>query len=233
MLLEVQDLTVGYGPVAVVHDVAFNVEAGRVVALLGSNGAGKSTTLLGVSGALPALSGVVRMGGKVLDGPLFRRVRSGLGLITEDRGVFRQLTTLENLKVADVDPAKVLRWFPSLESRFKVPAGVLSGGEQQMLAVGRALARDTPVLLIDELSLGLAPLVVDVLLAAIRSAADEGRGILLVEQHVRRTLEVADDVYVLERGRMATSGTAVEVKDRLEEIEAAYFSVGNGGDCPN
>jgi branched-chain amino acid transport system ATP-binding protein len=231
VLLEVEKLSVGYGPVAVVHDLALNVGAGQVVGLLGPNGAGKTTTLLGVSGALPVQSGEVRLEGKPLSGALFRRVRGGIGLITEDRGVFRQLSTLENLKVAGVDPSRVLDWFPSLKSRINVKAGLLSGGEQQMLAVGRALARDTQVLLIDELSLGLAPLVIDVLLGVIRAAADEGKGILLVEQHVHRTLEVADFVYVLQRGRIVTSGPAVEVKDRLEMFETTYFAgESRGGD---
>lgn len=226
MLLEVEELTVGYGPVAVVHDLAFGVDAGQVVALLGPNGAGKTTTLLGVSGALPVQAGRVRINGEPATGALFRRVRQGLGLITEDRGVFRQLSTLDNLKVAGVSPDRVLEWFPALGRRLNVKAGLLSGGEQQMLAVGRALARDANILLIDELSLGLAPLVVDLLLEVIRKAADEGKGILLVEQHVRKTLELADHVYVLQRGRFVATGPAAEIKSRIDEIEAMYFAKG-------
>jgi branched-chain amino acid transport system ATP-binding protein len=226
VLLEVEELTVGYGPLAVVHGLAFGVDAGQVVALLGPNGAGKTTTLLGVSGALPVQSGKVRINGEPANGNLFRRVRKGMGLITEDRGVFRQLTTLDNLKVAGVNPERVLEWFPALGRRLNIKAGLLSGGEQQMLAVGRALARDANLLLIDELSLGLAPLVVDLLLEVIRKAADEGKGILLVEQHVRKTLELADHVYVLQRGRFVATGPADDIKSRIDDIEAMYFAKG-------
>jgi len=224
VLLEVDGLTVGYGPVAVVHELAFSVSAGRVVALLGPNGAGKTTTLLGVSGALPVQAGSVRLHGEPVSGGLFRRVRRGMGLITEDRGVFRQLSTRDNLKVGGVDAERVLALFPELQRRLNVKAGLLSGGEQQMLAVGRALARDADLLLIDELSLGLAPLVVDRLLRVIREAADAGMGVLLVEQHVSKALDIADDVYVLQRGRFGASGPADELKGRLDEIEAMYFA---------
>ena len=224
MLLEVEGLRVGYGAVAVVEDLNLRVERGQIVALLGPNGAGKTTTLLGVSGALPVQGGEVRFKGKPVKDPLHRRARNGLGLITEGRGIFKQLSTRENLRVGGVETDSVLEMFPQLEARLDVKAGLLSGGEQQMLAVGRALSRNAELLLIDELSLGLAPLIVDGLLQVLRTTADRGVGVLLVEQHVRKILEIADFVYVLQRGRVITSGTAVELRGRLEEIEASYFA---------
>jgi ABC-type branched-subunit amino acid transport system ATPase component len=224
MLFEVEGLKVGYGHVSVVEDLSLRVDRGQVVALLGPNGAGKTTTLLGLSGALPIQAGEVRLDGKLLTEPLHRRARKGLGYITDGRGIFNQLTARENLRVGGVDPATVLDIFPGLERCLDVKAGLLSGGEQQMLAVGRALGRKAELLLIDELSLGLAPLVVDRLLQVLRDTADRGIGVLLVEQHVRKTLEIADYVYVLQRGRITTAGPADELRGRLEEIEASYFA---------
>jgi branched-chain amino acid transport system ATP-binding protein len=223
-LLDVDGVSIGYGAVTVVDDLSLRVERGQIVALLGPNGAGKTTTLLGLSGVLPLLGGVVRVHGDEVGEPLHRRARHGLGFISEGRGIFRKLTTRENLRVAGVSPAAVLELFPELRSRLDVTAGLLSGGEQQMLAVGRALSRDVDLLLIDELSLGLAPMVVDRLLGVLAATADRGVGILLVEQHVRKAMEIADHVYVLQRGRLAAEGPAVEMSGRLEEIEAAYFA---------
>jgi ABC-type branched-subunit amino acid transport system ATPase component len=224
MLLEVEGLSVGYGAVDVVEDLDLRVERGQVVALLGPNGAGKTTTLMGVSGVLPSRAGEVRFKGRPATEALHRRARNGLGLITEGRGIFKQLTARENLRVGGVELEPVLELFPQLEYRLNVKAGLLSGGEQQMLAVGRALSRNAELLLIDELSLGLAPLVVDRLLQVLRAQADRGVGVLLVEQHVRKILEIADYVYVLQRGRVVTAGPAAELRNRLEEIEASYFS---------
>jgi branched-chain amino acid transport system ATP-binding protein len=224
MLLEVDGLQVGYGHVSVIQDLNLRVEAGQVVALLGPNGAGKTTTLLGLSGALPIQGGQVRYKGAPMTEPLHQRAKKGFGLISEGRGIFKGLTARENLRVGGVDPAAVLEVFPQLEWRLDVKAGLLSGGEQQMLAVGRALGRNAELLLIDELSLGLAPLVVDRLLQVVRETANNGVGVLLVEQHVRKTLEIADYVYVLQRGRISTEGNASELRNRLEQIEASYFA---------
>ena len=228
MLLEVEGLCVGYGPVSVVEDLNIQVERGQVVALLGPNGAGKTTALLGMSGALPVQAGEVRLNGQAMTEPLHRRAKKGLGLVAEGRGIFKELTARENLRVGGADPDAVIELFPQLEWRLNVKAGVLSGGEQQMLAIGRMLGRNAELLLIDELSLGLAPLVVDRLLEVLRAIADKGVGILLVEQHVRKILEIADYVYVLQRGHVSASGPAHELRDRLEEIEASYFAIGNG-----
>ena len=225
MLLEAEGLSVGYGPVTVVEDLTLRVERGQVVALLGPNGAGKTTTLLALSSVLPIQSGEVRFKGEPDSRPLHKRADDGFGLITEGRGIFKQLTTRENLRVGGVTVDEVLEVFPELGHRLDVKAGLLSGGEQQMLAVGRALSRNAELLLIDELSLGLAPLVVDRLMQALRGQADNGVGVLLVEQHVRKVLEIADYVYVLQRGRVHMHGPADELRDRLEEIEASYFAV--------
>ena len=224
VLVEADGLNAGYGSVVVVRDLDLQVNAGEVVALLGPNGAGKSTTLLTLSGDLPPLGGTVRWNGTATKAPLHARARRGLGLVTEERSVFMRLTTRENLRVGcpDIEPA--LDMFPELRTRLNVRAGLLSGGEQQMLTLARALARDPSLLLADELSLGLAPLVVKRLLGAVRAAADRGVGVLLVEQHVSKVLEIADRVCVLRRGRVQIAGTAADLRGRLTDIEASYLA---------
>jgi branched-chain amino acid transport system ATP-binding protein len=212
---------------AVVRDVDLHVEPGEVVALLGPNGAGKTTTLLTLAGELPALAGEIRFRGAATTAPLFRRVRQGVGLVTEERSVFMRLSAAENLRVAGVTAADAVELFPELGPLMRRAAGLLSGGEQQMLTLARALARKPAVLLADELSLGLAPLLVRRLLDAVRRVATEqSTGVLLVEQHVRQALGVADRVYVMQRGQIAISGTVDEVRGRLDEIEATYLSDG-------
>jgi ABC-type branched-subunit amino acid transport system ATPase component len=224
VLVEAEGLRAGYGSVVVVRDLDLRVSAGEVVALLGPNGAGKSTTLLTLGGDLPPLGGTVRWNGGASRSPLHAHARRGLGLVTEERSVFMRLTARENLRVGcrDIEPA--LELFPELRARLEVKAGLLSGGEQQMLTLARALARGPSLLLADELSLGLAPLVVRRLLGAVRRAADQGVGVLLVEQHVSKVLQIADRVCVLRRGRVAMSGTPAELRGRLGEIEASYLA---------
>ena len=224
VLVEAEGLQAGYGSVVVVRDLDLQVRAGEVVALLGPNGAGKSTTLLTLSGALPPLGGAVRWNGAATKAALHARARQGLGLVTEERSVFMRLTARENLRVGCRDIAPALELFPELGSRLDVKAGLLSGGEQQMLTLARALARRPSLLLADELSLGLAPLVVNRLLSAVRRAADDGVGVLLVEQHVSKVLDIADRVYVLRRGRVELAGRADELRGRLAEIESSYLS---------
>jgi branched-chain amino acid transport system ATP-binding protein len=224
-LLECRGLAAGYGALAVVRDVDLRVEPGEVVALIGPNGAGKTTTLLTLAGELPAISGDVVFGGVVTKAPLFRRARQGMGFVTEERSVFMQLSTEENLRVAGVSRADAVALFPELQALMGRTAGLLSGGEQQMLTLARAVARAPKLLLVDELSLGLAPVVVKRLLQAVRRVASErSTGILLVEQHVRQALNIADRVYVMQRGRIVMSGTAEEVHGRIDEVEATYLS---------
>ncbi len=224
-LLECRALSAGYGAVAVVRDVDLLVEPGEVVALIGPNGAGKTTTLLTLAGELPAISGDVVFRGAVTKAPLFRRARHGMGFVTEERSVFMSLTAEENLRIADVSRADAVDLFPELEPLMGRTAGLLSGGEQQMLTLARAVAREPKLLLVDELSLGLAPVVVKRLLQTVRRVASErSTGILLVEQHVRQALNIADRVYVMQRGRIVMSGTAAEVHGRIDEVEATYLS---------
>jgi branched-chain amino acid transport system ATP-binding protein len=225
-VLKATGLTSGYGPQPVIHDLALNVNAGEVVALLGANGAGKTTTLLALSGVLPLHSGEVQIAGQLMKKvPLHRRARNGLSFVTEERSVFKGLSTADNLRVAGVRTDEVLQLFPELDKRLRVRGGLLSGGEQQMLTLGRALARAPKLLLADELSLGLAPLVVARLLQAVRTAADErGTGVLLVEQHARKALHYVDRVYVMRRGRIDMALPAADARRRIDQIEAAYLS---------
>ena len=224
-LIECVGLSAGYGSMAVVRDLDLHVDAGEVVALLGANGAGKTTTLLTLAGELPPLTGEVRLRGEPTTAPMHVRCREGVSFLTEERSVIMGLTAQENLRLADVDPAVAVELFPGLGPVMKRSAGLLSGGEQQMLALARALGRSPEVLLADELSLGLAPMVVERLLTSVRRAADDRRvGVLLVEQHVRQALRFADRVYVMERGRVSLSGTVAEVQAQIHEIEAAYLS---------
>ena len=224
-LIEASAMSAGYGKVAVVRDVDLHVEPGEVVALLGANGAGKSTTLLALAGELQPMQGEVRFLGTSTRSPMHARCRRGLGFLTEERSVIMEMSVSENLKLAGVAASVACEQFPQLDALMGRPAGLCSGGEQQMLSLARALGRQPKVLLADELSLGLAPLVVDSLLQALRSAADErGVGVLLVEQHVRKALTIADRVHVMERGRVVLSGTADEVAGQLDRIEDAYFT---------
>jgi branched-chain amino acid transport system ATP-binding protein len=224
-LIEARGLSAGYGKMPVVRDVDIRVESGEVVALLGANGAGKTTTLLTLAGELSPLAGEVRFLDEPCSSPMHARCRRGLGYVTEERSVIMNMSVAHNLKLARVPPKTAFEYFPALERIMGRRAGLCSGGEQQMLSLARALGRNPKVLLADELSLGLAPIIVTNLLAAVRAAADErGVGVLLVEQHVGQALKIADRVYVMERGRIVLSGTAEEAAGQIDRIEAAYIS---------
>jgi len=224
-LIEAAGIAAGYGGPPAVRDLDIEVHPGEVVALLGANGAGKTTTLLTLAGELTPSAGEVLWEGRPTRTPLYRRARHGIGLVTAERSVTMRLTARQNLRIGrgcDVDRAVAV--FPELEPLLDRRAGLLSGGEQQMLTLARALARPTKLLLADELSLGLAPRTVGTLLAAVRRAADDGMGALVVEQHVHRVLEIADRVYVLRHGRVRFSGTVTEARERLGDIQAEYLS---------
>lgn len=235
-LLAARGLSAGYGGLAAVRELNLEVNEGEVVSLLGPNGAGKTTTLQALAGALAPMSGEVLWKGVPTRASLHQRARRGLAYVPEERSVFFGLTVAENLRVGDGDPEQALDLFPELRPHTRVKAANLSGGQQQMLTLARALASEPEVLLCDELSLGLAPLVVGQLLHAVRAAAARGVGVLLVEQHARRALEVADRVYVLQRGRVALEGTGSEILGRLDEVEQTYLEgvpVDDGGDTAN
>lgn len=224
-VLEAVDLTAGYLPgQSVIKDLNIQVPAGKVVALLGANGAGKSTTMHTLAGMIPVRGGEVRVDGTATKDPLYKRARNGLSYVTEQRSVLMGLTTRENLEVAGVSESDVLALFPELEKRIDIRGGLLSGGEQQMLTLGRAIARKPKVLLADELSLGLAAKVVTRLLEAVRQqATDHGTAVLLVEQHVRKVLNFADYVYVMRRGTVVLEGEGSDLRNRIDEIEEYYM----------
>jgi branched-chain amino acid transport system ATP-binding protein len=221
-VLEIDDLSAGYSGAEVIRHVSMTVGSGEVVALFGPNGAGKTTTLKVISGVVKPTRGNVRYDGCDLakTSPT-ARARSGIAHVPEGRGIFYGLTVAEHIRIGyrgeKLDPALVYEYFPALEPLKDRPAGLLSGGEQQMLAVGRALARRPKLLLLDELSLGLAPLIVERLLPVVRTyAKTSGCAVLLVEQHVHLATEVADRCYVLSHGDIVLHETGERLqKDRM------------------
>jgi branched-chain amino acid transport system ATP-binding protein len=228
-LLEVDALDAGYNGSPVVRELSLHVAAGEVVALLGPNGAGKSTTLNTIAGLLPRIGGSVRLDGADLEGlPAHRRARQGISLVPEGRSLFFGLTVREHLKLAATGDKlrreQLVELLPELEKCLDRKAGVLSGGEQQMLAVGRALVSVPRVLLVDEMSLGLAPVIVERLLPVLRRIAEElGAGVLFVEQHVALALEVADRAYVLSHGRLVLEGKAADLRGRRDLLQSSYL----------
>ncbi|MDZ4828507.1 MAG: ABC transporter ATP-binding protein [Actinomycetota bacterium] len=233
--LVLTDVAAGYGGVPVVRDISFAVKPGEIVALFGANGAGKTTLLRAISGLQPTLAGRVEVLGRNVD---TRRphilARRGLALVSDDRGLFTQLTVAENLRLARPRGGRAatdtaLDTFPALRAIPRRAAGLLSGGEQQMLALARALQRRPRVLLVDEMTLGLAPIVARSLLPAVRAAAEDGAAVILVEQHVHLALEIADRVLVLARGRLVLDEPAAELRADLTRLEFAYLD-GEVGD---
>ncbi len=228
-MLEVTDLTAGYFGIPAVRDVELQVARGEVVALLGPNGAGKTTTLSTVAGLLKPLSGEVLFDGEAIGGRAPERLaREGLSMVPEDRALFFDLTARENLRLAtrgeSMTVAEVLEMLPELEKCLGRRAGVLSGGEQQMLTLARGLMSRPRLLLVDEMSLGLAPVIVERLMPVLRRAAEQhGTAVLFVEQHVPQALELADRAYVMVNGRIVLEGTAADLRNRRDLLEASYL----------
>jgi branched-chain amino acid transport system ATP-binding protein len=227
--LECRALTGGRGATVVFRELDLDVQAGTVLALLGPNGAGKSTLLLTLAGLLPAHAGTSSVDGVQLrNGNAVAANRAGIVLVPDNRSLFTTLTVVENLEVATsrrgMPARELLDVFPALEKRWRLPAGALSGGEQQMLAMARALIQQPRVLLVDEMSMGLAPLVVEALFDTVRRiASDHGAAIVLVEQHVKLALDVADEAAVLNRGSIVLRGSADGLRHDSKRLERAYL----------
>jgi branched-chain amino acid transport system ATP-binding protein len=232
-VLSIDAVKSAYGRIEVLHGVTLKIEPGEIVTLIGANGAGKTTLLHAISGVRPITGGSIRFDGKPIDhlAPHLR-VPLGISQVPEGRQLFEPLSVRDNLKLGawsrDDDPdeglARVRGMFPMLDAMWERPAGTLSGGQQQMLAIGRALMAKPRLLLLDEPSMGLAPNLVDQVLALIRGLKDQGLTILLVEQNARAALAIADRAYVLETGRITLSGSAAEIQaDR--RVQDAYLGL--------
>ena len=231
-ILKVSDINVYYGAIHAIKGVSFEVNPGEVVTLIGANGAGKSTTLQTVSGLLHSRTGSIEFLGENLMGvPAHKVVAKGLAQVPEGRRVFLQMTVEENLEMGaytrsggdiDADREKVYAYFPRLMERRRQIAGTLSGGEQQMLAMGRALMSRPKLLMLDEPSMGLAPILVEQIFKIIQTLHEAGTTILLVEQNAQAALSIADRGYVLETGKIVTSGTGTELL-ASPEIKKAYL----------
>ena len=233
MLLEVKDLSVHYGAICALHGVSFDVNVGEIVTLIGANGAGKSTSLKSISGLVKPSSGQIKFQDQELNGIAAHKI-AGLGIahVPEGRRPFSNLTVYENLRLGayntnnktEINTAmeRVFASFPRLKERLGQPAGTLSGGEQQMLAMGRGLMARPKLLMLDEPSMGLSPILVSEIFAIIKEINEQGTSILLVEQNAFMALSIAQRAYVLETGRIVISGNAQELKED-SKVKAAYL----------
>ena len=235
MLLEIRDLTLLYGRIQALHDISLTVDEGEIVALIGGNGAGKSTTMRAVSGLRPVASGRIRFAGQdITNLRADLRVVRGISQAPEGRGIFPGMTVLENLEMGaytrrdtagvQADLKRVYGLFPRLEERRRQVGGTLSGGEQQMLAVGRALMSRPKLMLLDEPSMGLAPMLIQQIFSIISEINEQGTTILLVEQNAQQALSRAHRAYVLETGRIVKSGTGAELLHD-PAVKDAYLGV--------
>ncbi|MCX6084482.1 MAG: ABC transporter ATP-binding protein [Caldiserica bacterium] len=233
MLLEVRNIDVFYGSIRALKDVSFNVEKGEIVSIIGANGAGKSTTLRAISGILRATSGsIIYDGQDITHTPPHLIARMGISQVPEGRGIFGNLTVQENLdvalssvkdkKTAGPNLEKVFALFPRMKERRRQIAGTLSGGEQQMLAVGRGLMQNNPFMLLDEPSMGLSPVLTEEIFGVIVEINRLGKTVLLVEQNAFKALSIANRGYVLETGSLVLSGTAAELRDN-PDVKKAYL----------
>jgi len=231
-VLSVDDVSSAYGRIEVLHGVTLHVDAGEIVTLIGANGAGKTTLMHAISGVQPITGGAIQFEGRSIEQlPAHVRVAAGISQVPEGRQVFEPLSVKDNLRLGawsrrstDLrqDLVRVHQLFPMLEALRETPAGTLSGGQQQMLAIGRALMARPRLLLLDEPSMGLAPNLVDHVFGVIRSLKAEGMTILLVEQNAGGALEIADRAYVLETGKVALSGNAGDVRSD-QRVREAYL----------
>lgn len=239
-MLEVDDIHVSYGRTPAVRGVSLNVNKGEIVSLVGPNGAGKSTTLMTIAGALTPTKGTIRLNGESIIGRAPENIaRLGVSFVPEGRHVFTQLTVEENIrlgtdiredkKAIEEDFERVLSYFPFLRQRLSTPGGKLSGGEQQQLVIGRALMTAPKIILIDEPSLGLGPIIVDRVYEILHTLSEAGNTLLVVEQSTHRALQNADRIYVLRSGRIELSGLSRDLTD--EELELAYFGFDKAGDA--
>ena len=240
--LRIDGLSISRGGKPVVHEISLEIAPGAVTTLLGPNGAGKSTTVLTVGGVLRPTAGTVSIGGRNLTRLRPERIRkAGVAIVPEGRRLLPDLTVNDNLRVATYalgrEDAKrgiayALEVFPQLEARWGSVARTLSGGEQQMVVLAQALVSKPSFILVDELSLGLAPVVVKRLVPALERAASEGIGVLLIEQFVHVALAVAESAYVIEGGRIVYHGTAAELKEHPERLHSAYLLRERAGAVP-
>jgi len=231
-LLSIRHLNVAYGGIQAVKNLSLDLYSGELVSLIGANGAGKTTTLKAICGLLQAQSGEVLYQGRSLKGQgAWELVSQGLVMVPEGRGIFTRMTIEENLRMGaylrydaevEADMESVYQRFPRLKERHRQLAGTLSGGEQQMLAMGRALLARPKLLLLDEPSMGLAPIMVDQIFQVVQDVSKQGVTVLLVEQNAHRALELADRAYVLESGEMVLSGAASDLL-RDPQVQAAYL----------
>jgi branched-chain amino acid transport system ATP-binding protein len=225
--LEVRELSAGYGTVDVVHEISFTVGRGEIVGLLGRNGAGKTTTLMAIAGVLGKYRGSVRVDGTELSGPAYRRSKGKVGIVLEGRSVFPSLTVRRNLELAGAGVDEALELFPELGVKLPLRAGLLSGGEQQMLALARTVGRHPAVLLIDELSFGLAPVVCDRLFERLQAVAEStSTGVVLVEQYLHYAARIVDRALIMNEGLLRAEMPGTELAEREDEIERIYLGMG-------